>query len=455
MVGQGGPPTTSAPITGASSHPAVNRKELTPYCGIIPPARPHGQKGQLGMIHRFVGNRDPLASATSPENRVSKKSPKKSPNKSPKKLTVRPQLPLSPLSPAEQVVHERAVAAPAFTEVSSQNEGAFGNNLHNSLVASLAEDPMDIVTPEITVEVSELFEGNCLENASVSSMDDDVLFVGENAIATAAKVETPTEEASTQPQGPKHGVDEFFQEIFDACQRKRTPREPEAKTPEDILIDALLTDNYTSAEFLALKNKEMSKKSEPVQSAPEETIVDEEPNLDEMTFEEQYLYGIRQGLPNKGYPVCTKPPKETATKKPAVEEPAANESAIKEPAANKNASNESIVNDIFADESVANYLATNESSVNGVTNESMADYIVTDESTVDDFATDESAANNIAANQSTAHQNVMTRFAPTCFDSPYITDEQFRELRMHYLGPYPGSQQAFEEMYLRPHYMSN
>ncbi|KIM98043.1 hypothetical protein OIDMADRAFT_57550 [Oidiodendron maius Zn] len=418
MTSQGIQLAPSALISDAASHPAIRRKEPTPYRGIVPPLRPHSQKGQLGMIRHFFDHRDPLSPNASSENRVSKKSPKKSHKKS----TIRLQRPMSPLSPPELVTNE--LGAATSPKASLQNERA----LHAKLVAALAGDPMDVVTPEITAEVDALFGStSVVENASVASTEDDVLFIEEKMIGTAAEFDLPTKKAPAKPEGHKREVDPFFQDIVDDYMCERDDSQFQITTPGDTIIDALLGNKFpdykecngSKSEFIPPKSNEMSKKGELAQTAAKEITVAEEPDVEEMTIEEQYLYGIRQGLPNKDLPVRPK------------------DGAAKEPATNRPTAREPFTNESTPNEPVADEFTPNEPGAIGVN-------------------TKESLNREISTNESIANKAAPTGYAPHHLHFPpgYISDEELKDLQMHYVGPYPGSEQAFEEMYLRPYYAS-
>ena len=370
------------------------------------------------MIRHFFDHRDPLSPNASSENRVSKKSPKKSHKKS----TIRLQRPTSPLSPPELVTDEFAAAT--IPQASPQNE----RELHAKLVAALAGDPMDVVTPEITAEVDALFGStSVVENASVASTEDDVLFVEEKMIGTAAKFDLPTKKAPAKPEGHKRERDPFFHDIVDDYMCERDDSQPQITTPRDTTIDALLTNkfpDYTEyngpkTEFFPPKSNEMSNEGELAQTAAKEITIAEEPDVEEMTIEEQYLYGIRQGLPNKDLRVKPK------------------DDAAKEPATNKTTAKEPFTNETTPKEPVANEFTPNEPGAIGAN-------------------TKESPIREVSTNESIANKAAPAGFAPHHFHFPpgYISDEELKDLQMHYLGPYPGSEQAFEEMYLHPYYAS-
>ena len=418
MTSQGIQLAPSALISNAASHPAIRHKEPTPYRGIVPPLRPYSQKGQLGMIRHFFDHRDPRSPNASSENRVSKKSPKKSHKKS----TIRLQRPMSPLSPPELVTNDLTTAT--TPQASPQNERV----LHAKLVAALAGDKMEVVTPEITAEVGALFGGtSVVENASVASIEDDVLFVEEKMFGTAAKFDLPTKKPPAKPEGHKREVDPFFQDIVDDYICERDDSQLQITTPRDTTINALLGNKFPDykecngpkSEFIPPKSNEMSKKGELAQTAAKEITVAEEPGVEEMTIEEQYLYGIRQGLPNKDLPVKPK------------------DDAAKEPATNKTTAKEPFTNETTPKELAANEFTPNEPGAIGAN-------------------TKESPTREISTNESIANEAGPTGFAPNHFHFPpgYISDEELKDLQMHYMGPYPGSEQAFEEMYLRPYYAS-
>ena len=269
MPNQGIQAASSGTTAEMANAAVIQPKIPTPYHGIIPPRRLQSQSSQLGMLHKFVA-RSPLAPVASTQNRVVK-------NSAPKPA-VRPQVPVSPVSPPSATSAESGFSS----EMSAEIEALF-------------QDPGDEIASPVTLKPCGLtlpmVENNDTAVNSLMAEADNQTFVneypefmnyesyaaaaGERSVDASESNEQPAVEQPTMEQPameqPAHGI---TQDLAHNVEQAEIPPHLRVATPAEI---------------------------------------------DAMTFEQQYLYGIRQGLPNKGYPI-NKAPKLVAAK-PVIKEP--------------------------------------------------------------------------------------------------------------------------------------
>ena len=269
MPNQGFQAATSGITVEGFNGAVVKPKIPTPYLGIIPPPKRQSQSSQLGMLHKFVA-RSPLAPVASTQNRVTK-------NSAPKP-TARPQVPISPVSPPSAPSAETGLLSTMSAEIDELFEDADDENTSAVLLKPCA----------LTLPV--------VEHNGVD-VDSSVAYAGDQTFVNEYPHVMTYEDHDTAVIG--HSVE--------ASESNKRP----AITQSSLCTAQGIPNNVDQTEI------------------PPHLRVATPAEIDEMTIEQQYLYGIRQGLPNKGYPI-NRATKVTAAE-PVVKEPVTKEPVIKEP----------------------------------------------------------------------------------------------------------------------------
>lgn len=321
MIGQGIQQPTIGSTLEATNSPVTTPKELTPYRGIVPPAKRHGQSNQLGMLHKFIG---PIASN---KNRVTKNTPATT--------AVLPQVKSAAIeaavrqvenTSAEPAVNTQSPVSPVFpTELLSDDDDdedidedsdmeqfvnfdlckdaedneedialAFARADTNNAITAMHQAHPYGVAPEmqadvtIRAEVDTLFEGpdDAQENfAAVPKANVLSLPHTENNTIDPQITRQEIIDLTGDATGPYWGMAHPLQGVYAVEMRKYLA----SLEAEGAVANGTATKDAPDEVVEHVDDPRMR-----IATAEE---------IDRMTPLEEYRYGIRQGLPNKGYPM--------------------------------------------------------------------------------------------------------------------------------------------------------
>lgn len=319
MIDQGIQHLTILPTPDLANGSVVMPKQFTPYRGIVPPAKRHSQSNQLGMLHKFVGSIT-LGPVVSTKTRVTKNTLVKTASIPPAKSAaieasvcqienygtesgVTPQLPVSPISPVEQADDDIFKFI-----VFDDKEDDSANESANIAITGMDGIHHHGVAPEMQAEFD-------LIRAEVNALFEDPDDVQENsaALPKANALSLPDTKNNTMEKSMLEDVDDTV-ELPNETTNYYQPNVSMTDPMEEVLafhmhhyLDALEAEravtNVTATEGASAED--ISDDVELVDDPNMRIATPEE--IDRMTLIEQYCYGIRQGLPNKGYPMKSTP----------------------------------------------------------------------------------------------------------------------------------------------------
>jgi hypothetical protein len=322
MIGQG----VQQPVIGSTleptNSPVTMPKKLTPYRGIVPPAKRHGQSNQLGMLQKFIG---PVASN---KDRVTKNAMTKTAvlpqaksaaieaavrqvENSSAESAVNTQSPVSPVSPTELLSDddddedidedsdmEQFVNFDLCKDAEDNEEDialAFARADTNNAITGMHQAHPYGVAPEMQVdvnairaEVDTLFEGpDDAQETFAAIPEANALSFTHTENYTIDPQITPQEiiDLTGEATGPYWGMAHPLQGVY-AVEMRKYLASLEAEGP---VANGTATKDAPAEVVEHVDDPRMR-----IATAEE---------IDRMTPLEEYRYGIRQGLPNKGYPM--------------------------------------------------------------------------------------------------------------------------------------------------------
>ena len=258
-----------------------------PYRGIVPPAKITGQITQLGMMRKSPCS--PLSPVVSPKHRVVKNTVSKH--------GVHPQFPPSPVSPPEiaNIAVDKSVI-----EDTPMKANMAAQELDAIFEPAFAGDEVSIICPDVAAEVDALFV-DYPEDADVSLNSPEV----------PAKDVPAKEVAAKEVSAKAHN--RYISDPFMNTLTMLLDDNTDHLTQPDLgmlpgynfmplgIYDVIPPSLDEPASTSSLASPEYNAPTTEVSPENLEMAV-ASPEVEDMTIEEQYAYGIRQGLPNKRVP---------------------------------------------------------------------------------------------------------------------------------------------------------